>query len=93
MDRTLNYPKGSILVLTSGEYSDYGMVGYVVTVEDCDLRALAQEYRNAHKPANQWDRPDPDGFVAWLVVNGYAMPVDASTVHLGSYGELMINKE
>lgn len=88
MDNTLIYPKGSILTLSSGEYSDYGIVGILVTVKDCDLRTLAAEYKASHRPKNQWDKPDPDGFVAWLVVHGHAMPVDASEVHIGSYGRL-----
>lgn len=43
-DRTLQYPKGSIMVFTTGEYSDFGMAGFLVTIKDCDLPALAQAY-------------------------------------------------
>jgi hypothetical protein len=87
MDKTLIYPMGSILIFSTGEYSDYGLSGFVVTLKECDLRKLAAEYRDNYEPEDKWDKPRPEGFAGWLIAKGYAMPVEASEVHLGSYGD------
>lgn len=81
---SLKYPPGSVLVMTTGEYSDFGVVGILVTMQECDLPALAKEYANgkpSYEPAGM-----PNNFPAWLISKGYAMPVDHSEVHLGDYG-------
>jgi hypothetical protein len=93
MTDTLRYPKGSIMVMTTGEYSDFRVCGFLVAVQDCDLPALAQAFhaeRMAELEAEgnaDWDTPDPNDFPSWLVAKGHAMPVDAHEIHLGGYGE------
>jgi hypothetical protein len=91
-DNTLKYPRGTCLVFTSGEYSDFGMRGILVTIKDCDLPALAQLYakteRNkAIKAKAPWFDVQMVDFPSWLVAKGHAMPADAQTVHLGSYSK------
>ena len=87
--RTNFYLKGTALILTEGEYSDYGVCATLVTIEDCDLPALAFRFKGADydKDCPSWDK-DAGAFAAWLVVEGLAMPMKAETVHLGSYGRL-----
>ena len=81
-DNPLKYPKGSIMVFTAGEYSDFHTAGFLVTVVDCDLPTLARAYA---RTCDEWDAR-LDGFAGWLVANGHAMPVEASQIHLGTYG-------
>lgn len=84
-NKSHQYPKGTIINFTSGEYSDYGSHGIVVTIKDLDLPAIIQAY------ASGKDRYDSDadvsGLATHLVATGYAMPVDDEEVHLGTYGE------
>lgn len=85
----LKYPRGTPLIFTKGEYSDYGLAGLLVTIKDCDLPSLAQAFvadaRAKVKDAYLAD-DDPRLFASWLVANGHAMPMAAETVHLGQYG-------
>lgn len=91
-DSTLKYERGTCLVFTTGEYSDFGMCGILVTIKECDLPALAQQYvkterAKAIKAKAPWFDAELVNFPSWLVANGYAMPADAQTVHLGSYNK------
>ena len=95
------YQRGSVLVFSSGSYSDYGLVAFLVTIENTDLRALAAEFVREHEIesaakvaadpesyADGWvPRADPDDFPSWLVAKGHAMPVSFETIHLGDYGD------
>ena len=85
-DKILIYPRGAIIVFTSGEYSDFGIVGLVVAIQDCNLPELAQKMANGKVQYVDSDA-DSDNFAAWLIANGYAMPVDHSTVHVGDYSD------
>lgn len=93
MIETLKFVRGSALIFTSGEYSDFGLSGVLVTIKDCDLPALAKEYvaqewaAIKERGGDDWDKPGPDGFAGWLCANGHAMAAEAQCVHLGSYGE------
>jgi hypothetical protein len=91
-DKTLKYPRGTCLVFTTGEYSDYGLRGILVTIKECDLPALAQLFAQAEKEKAikeklGWFNLNIGDFPSWLVANGYAMPADAETVHLGNYNK------
>jgi hypothetical protein len=89
MPDILKFPKGSIITFTTGEYSSFSICGYVVTVQDCDLPALAQQYRDTHKPKadDYYYTVRPEGFPSWLIANGHCMPVSTSEVHVGNYGD------
>lgn len=95
MADTLKYPKGSIIVMTTGAYSDYSITGFLVAVEDCDLPALAQAFAaeerariKAGKGARSWrGKEDLDDFPSWLVAKGHCMPVAYNSVHLGDYSD------
>jgi hypothetical protein len=86
-DATLQYLRGTALVFTTGAYSDFSISAMLVTIKDCDLPALAKEYRAAEAKPGDYDSGSPEGFGSWLVANGHAMPMDAQSVHLGDYGE------
>lgn len=87
---TLIYPKGTVLLLEEGEYSDRSYCGHLVTVRDLNLREAGASYAEQYKAEDEYDRPDPSGFVAWLVAEQFAMPLDHSEAHIGSYGRLEI---
>jgi hypothetical protein len=88
-DDTLIYRAGSVILFTKGSYSDFETSGLVVAIKECNLPLLAQEFARAYEPdpERHWQHAIPTEFPAWLIVNGYAMPVDVSEVHLGDYDE------
>lgn len=92
-DDALKFLRGAIIIFTTGCYSDFGISGFLVAVKDCDLPELAKEYVKQENKAIRerkcegLDLASPGQFCSCLVANGHAMPVDASTVHLGDYDE------
>jgi hypothetical protein len=84
MTAILKYSPGEVLLMTSGEYSDYGHEGLIVVIKECDLRTLAQQCEDDKK--NDWE-DGARGFTGWLIAHGYAMPVDFQEVHVGTYGD------
>lgn len=93
-DRILVFPRGSAIQFTTGEYSDFSLGACLVTLRDCDLPKLAQEYaaaewadpNNADAIKGGWfGGPDLDGFWGWLVAHGHALCADIQTIHLGAY--------
>lgn len=92
MKNILTYQPGTVLVFTSGCYSDFGTSGFLVTIKDCDLKKIVSELRLwKKKPENQRykgdDDAEPSDLASFMIVSGYAMPLDCQTVHLGDYSE------
>jgi len=89
----LKVSRGTAIMFTSGAYSDFGTSGFLVTIKDCDLPALAQQFVNEEHERlkgdkEAWrDQDDPTDFPSWLVANGYAFAAQYSELHLGSYGD------
>lgn len=88
MSDVLKFQRGIVLLFSVGEYSDFGYCGQLVTLTECDLPALAQQYVAAHNPKDEWDdKPRCEDFASWLVANGHCAPLACETVHIGSYGD------
>jgi hypothetical protein len=85
------YPMGMIVNFTEGEYSDFGNVGLVVTLRDCDMATLVAEFLALHEPVTNYGGPGGCAFVAWLVANQHCAPVDCNELHLGNYGNLELD--
>lgn len=84
--------KGQIMVLTSGDYSDYGINAIFKALEDFDLDAEVQEYYKQETEV-QFDRNRRKtgiDFPAWLVKWRVAEEVDFLEIHTGDYGEVDI---
>ena len=88
-DLTMAQP-GFIFALTEGEYSDYGINGFVKVIKPFSPYKLIETY----KETSEYDRYEfgqAPAFVAWMIREGYVEPVDdeIGTWHLGSYGDLV----
>ena len=62
--------KGELLVLTTGEYSDYELITICRAKQDIDLKSLAEEYRQIRRAQDRhswWGAPD--GFTKWIIVD------------------------
>ena len=88
MTETNIYPAGTAIAFETGEYSDFGYIGHVVTLAALNLRERMEEFKAGYKAKDEWDEPDPSAFVAWLVSQGHCFPAAVQTVHIGSYGTL-----
>lgn len=88
--RILSYKAGSVLLFSQGEYSDFSVCGEVVIIKDCELPELVRTYEQqwydkSEEWERQWNSPEKDGLAGWMIANGWAMPLEASIVHLGNY--------
>lgn len=87
---TTTFQTAEIIVLETGEYSDHSWHGPYRALKDFDIREAAEEFKASFKPEDEWDRPGPYEFVAWLAKAGFVEAIDCRTVHVGSYGTLEI---
>ena len=73
MDRMPRIEAGELFILTSGEYSDYGVVGLFRALADIDLGPLMDEYAKAIAEAvaahDTKHRPGEDGLIRWLTTD------------------------
>lgn len=92
MKKPFQYGLGSLISFEFGEYSDFRLNGILVALRDLDIPCLVHEYIKSRVEAvRAGDLPDyeqvndPEGFMAWLVANQYAAPIEYSTLHFGQY--------
>lgn len=87
------YEVGQILVLESGEYSDFSIEGILVTLKAFDIIDLAKLFwSEVVKDAAAKLRANPcayidvqaNSFVGWLVAKEYCAPVQYSSFSIGS---------
>jgi hypothetical protein len=83
---------GEIIVLTSGEYSDYGIVGYIVAKINFDIKEAIDLFKQETKDYSEcgYINDAHNRFIAWLVITERAVPVEYRELHIGSYCELEI---
>lgn len=81
----LQFPPGSIITLTRGSYSDFCLDSILVTLKQCDLPALAKQFRDEHKPESAYDYAEQRDWSGWLVAKGHCAPVEQTEVHIGDY--------
>ena len=81
---------GFIFVLTEGEYSDYGIRGFVKVLKPFISSKLVDEFKEQYVEPEEVNSIPIYAFELWLVEEGYVEPVDnqVGSWHLGSYGEL-----
>lgn len=82
MSKPLQFKKGDVLVFTTGSYSDYQLLAFLVAIEPLDLPELGKEFVGARKTYTY----GLDEFAGWLIAKGKALPCEHNSVHLGDYG-------
>lgn len=63
--------KGTIVAITSGEYSDYCLDGHVIALKDFDPQEQAREFKENNVIQEYRDR---SAFLAYLIINGFVDP-------------------
>lgn len=89
---------GSLLILSTGEYSDYNYHGPFKVLKGFSRAAAAEafviawpQYRTDVNTARGWqqfdedDGPDPSAFMDWLIKEGWIEALDCPEWHVGSY--------
>lgn len=86
-------PALDIVLIATEEYSDYSTKTYRILKPFTFGSAL-------EKCTSEWDarremvkKPDPDGFIKWLISMGYIEYYDCKEVHVGCYRTAEIDKE
>ena len=81
-------PAGTLLLLTQGEYSSYGVRAVGRAACDLDPRSLINEWTASNPPKNELWKFDEHAFIAWLVATGKVEELSATEWYLGDYGDV-----
>ena len=68
---------GEIIVLSSGEWSDYSVAGVFLVAQDFNFAEQSKAYQQ--DPTTKWDTGS--GYAAWLTNHGFLMDLDAREWH------------
>lgn len=79
----------SIVMIATGEYSDYCTTPYKVT-KPFTFRELAAQFIST-TPTDKWGAHRPCEFVGWLAQHGYIEDYPCHEMNVGSYGELSVD--
>ena len=87
MDTEIKIAKaGKLLLLDSGEYSDYTVVGLFAVLKDFEPMKELEEYKAANPEKSKDYNFGEDAFLAAIISKGYLMEVEYGNLYLGSYG-------
>lgn len=82
--RETKFEAGKIILFSSGEYSDFGYCGHIVTLQDIDLSELVGIYQTSIGIGKR-GYSSPSRFVAWLCAQQYVAEINATEFYLGGY--------
>lgn len=68
---------GTIVAITSGEYSDYCLDGHVIALKDFDPNVLAGTFKENNVIKAEYH--GKDAFLAYLIINGFVDPTNEVT--------------
>jgi hypothetical protein len=81
-----NIPAGTLLCFTEGAYSDYGICGNFVVLQDIKPDDALEALEQAHKDnTSEFVGPDQEAFIAKMIRGGFLASVNVHEIHLGSY--------
>lgn len=79
---------GNLITFTQGEYSDYGIMDYVVALGDFDLSEQKIQFLDyIEKTQDDEDDINQHQFISWLIQQGHVESINNNVreIHLGSY--------
>lgn len=77
---------GSLVLISAGGYSDYGVEALVRITKPFSYRAEQIKLIDNFKPQHAWSKPCPSDFIAHLSAKGFIEDVVYTEWHLGLYG-------
>jgi hypothetical protein len=75
-------------IATTGEYSDYYIVGSFKALEDFDLSEINKKYLTENPDQKGRYNFNDDKFIAFLIKNKYIEETKMIELHLGDYGTM-----
>jgi hypothetical protein len=78
-------PAGAIFTVTSGEYSDYYIVGVFRALREIEPNILLKQWLTNHPEQQEDYNFEEKEFLAWITQNGYLEVVDCYNWKLESY--------
>ena len=79
---------GQLFYLTTGEYSDYGVMGHFEALKNFNLYQESQIYLKDFPEQREPYQFDDDRFIIYLEKKGLIGDLDISSYHLSSYSNL-----
>ena len=79
-------PAGSLLTVSTGEYSDYSVWGVFRALKDIDAQALREQWLADHPEQTAPYQFNEYKFFAWVASQGVVEAVPSAVWHLGDYG-------
>ena len=79
--------KGDFIILSSGEYSDYGIMAFAEAQMDFDPKDLVPKFK-AEVPPRWKDSWEESAFGDWLINNGYLKKLRYKELYVGDYGKI-----
>lgn len=81
---------GSLIVFTTGEYSDYSFIDHFLVLQDIPKEKIAEIEREVRKrEAQSKEALNPYVvFISLLIREGFLLSISVTEYHLGSYGKL-----
>jgi hypothetical protein len=77
---------GTVLLFSSGEYSDYSVSGAQRVLKDFCQADVVKGYLGYFTKKHEWDSPNHYGFMAWIARNGYIEDIEDSIEwYMGAY--------
>lgn len=82
--------RGDFVIVSSGEYSDYGVMCFAEAKTDFVPLDLVPKFKTEVKPRwkDSWDEGE---FGDWLINNGYLKKLRYKELYLGDYGSLKLS--
>jgi len=89
-DTLKTIPKGTLILVTQGEYSDYGIDGFYRAEKDIDILGLLKEYLLAHPEQEENYSFLAGGFLTYLYARDPALleEISFAELHLGDYSSV-----
>jgi hypothetical protein len=82
----LKVTRGEVIVLTQGEYSDFGIDSFAVALQDFDMGGQAREYAKETGKDSYQNGTWANVFIPWMVIKQLIMPVEYREIYIGTYG-------
>lgn len=76
---------GETVNITSGEWSDYSILGTVRVLREFDADALAEAWVAEQNAAEPWCHPNSREWFKWLLAEGYAEEADVGEHRLSVF--------
>lgn len=83
--KTEKVQAGQALLVTSGEYSDFGIVALCKALRDFDVIPLIAEYKAMNPKETHFNYSE---FGDWLIEKAYVEKLPYAELYMGSYGDV-----